>query len=258
MARLPFPENTITGTFGSMSDYRRKHGLQPHSGVDFAPKGSNKGKTAIPAIGNGTVRLIQFSQVLGWVLVHTIWDIKKKKAAYVGYSHLSCKAHGVNCKGGHDASLALDLKVGQRVTEGQTIGIMGNTGSASSGVHLHATASKQLKGVFGPTSVKADIKKLILANQGVAPKPKAAAPAPAPKVEAPKPVAPVPAKPVNQVPEKPVTPPAPKTVFHKVQPGETLTRIATQYGTTVDKLVADNSIKNASLIQVGQMIRIDK
>jgi len=154
MARLPFPENTITGTFGSMSDYRRKHGLQAHSGVDFAPKGSNRGKTAIPAIGNGTVRLIQFSQVLGWVLVHTIWDIKKKKAAYVGYSHLSCKAHGVNCKGGHDASLALDLKVGQRVTEGQPIGIMGNTGSASSGVHLHLTMSWQEKGIFGATSEK--------------------------------------------------------------------------------------------------------
>jgi murein DD-endopeptidase MepM/ murein hydrolase activator NlpD len=157
MARLPFPANTITGTFGSMSDYRRKHGLQAHSGVDFAPKGSNRGKTAIPAIGNGTVRLIQFSQVLGWVLVHTIWDIKKKKAAYVGYSHLSCKAHGVNCKGGHDASLALDLKVGQRVTEGQTIGIMGNSGSASSGVHLHLTMSWQEKGIFGTTSEKFDL-----------------------------------------------------------------------------------------------------
>lgn len=154
MSKLPFSESTITGTFGSMSAYRKKHGLQPHSGVDFAPKGSNRGKTPIPALGNGTVKLIQFSQVLGWVLVHTIWDNKKKKAAYVGYSHLSCKAHGINCKGGHDASLALDLKVGQRVTEGQTIGIMGNSGSASSGVHLHLTMSWQVKGVFGVTADK--------------------------------------------------------------------------------------------------------
>lgn len=157
MARLPFPESTITGTFGSMSAYRRKHGLQPHSGVDFAPKGSNRGKTPIPAIGDGTIRLIQFSNVLGWVLVHTIWDIKKKKAAYVGYSHLKCETHGINCKGGHDASLALDLKVGQRVTEGQTIGIMGNTGTASSGVHLHLTMSWREKGVFGTTSEKFDL-----------------------------------------------------------------------------------------------------
>lgn len=154
MPRLPFPENTITGTFGSMSEFRRKNNLQPHSGVDFAPAGSNRGKTPIPAVGDGTVRLVQFSQVLGWVLVHTVWDIKKKKAAFVGYSHLSCKAHGINCKGGHDASTALDLKVGERVKEGQTIGIMGNTGSASSGVHLHLTMSWTEKGVFGATSAK--------------------------------------------------------------------------------------------------------
>jgi murein DD-endopeptidase MepM/ murein hydrolase activator NlpD len=154
MARLPFPENTITGTFGSMSAYRRKHGLQPHSGVDFAPKGSNRGKTPIPAVGNGTVRLTQFSKVLGWVLVHTVWDVKKKKAAFVGYSHLSCKTHGINCKGGHDVALALDLKIGDKVKEGQAIGIMGNTGSATSGVHLHLTISWTEKGIFGVTSQK--------------------------------------------------------------------------------------------------------
>lgn len=156
MARLPFPEDTITGIYGSMSAYRRKHGLQPHSGVDFAPKGSNKGKTPIPAVANGTVRLTQFSRVLGWVLVQTVWDVKKKKAAFVGYSHLSCKTHGINCKGGHAASEALDLKVGDKVKEGQTIGIMGNTGSASSGVHLHLTISWKLKGVFGVTADKFD------------------------------------------------------------------------------------------------------
>lgn len=156
MARLPFPANTITGVFGSMSEFRRKNNLQAHSGTDFAPKGSNKGKTAIPAVGNGTVRLVQFSKVLGWVLVQTVWDAKKKKAAYVGYSHLSCKTHGINCKGGHDASAALDLKIGDKVKEAQTIGIMGNTGSASSGVHLHLTISWTEKGIFGVTSQKFD------------------------------------------------------------------------------------------------------
>jgi murein DD-endopeptidase MepM/ murein hydrolase activator NlpD len=156
MARLPFPANTITGTFGSMSAYRRKHGLQPHSGVDFAPSGSNRGKTAIPAVGNGTVKLVQWSNVLGWVLVHTVWDVKKKKAAYVGYSHLSCRTHGINCKGGHDAASAIDLKVGAKVKEGDSVGIMGNTGSASSGVHLHLTISWTVKGVFGATSDKFD------------------------------------------------------------------------------------------------------
>jgi len=141
MARLPFPANTITGTFGSMSAYRRKHGLQPHSGVDFAPKGSNGGKTAIPAVASGTVKLVQWSNVLGWVLVQTVWDVKKKKAAYVGYCHLKDEPK---------------LKVGDKVKEGDTIGIMGTTGSASSGIHLHLTISWKLKGVFGITADKFD------------------------------------------------------------------------------------------------------
>ena len=254
---MPFPEKAITGEFGTMSEFRRKRGMQAHSGTDWSPAGSNKGKTPIPAVARGTIRLVQFSKVLGWVVVQTAMD-KDRKIWYIGYAHVKCNKHGVNCKGGHDASQAVKLKVGDKVAAGDAVAIMGNTGIASSGVHLHATASKTVKGVFGPTSAKSDLKKLILANQGIAPKPKAAAPAPAPKVEAPKPVAPVPAKPVNQVPEKPVTPFVTKAVFHKVQPGETLNRIAGQYDTTVDKLVADNSIKNANLIQVGQMIRIEK
>ena len=154
MPRLPFPESTITGHYGTMSAYRKKHGLQPHSGTDFAPKGSNKGKTAIPAVGKGTVQFVKWSNVLGWVLVQTIWDAKKRKAKYVGYCHLSCNKCGINCRGGHDASLALSLTANQKVAEGQTIGIMGNTGSATSGVHLHLTLSDKERGVFGITADK--------------------------------------------------------------------------------------------------------
>lgn len=140
-----------------MSEFRRKNGLQPHSGTDFAPRGSNKGKTAIPAVGSGTVKVAQWSNVLGWVLVHTVWDVKKKKAVYIGYSHLSCKTHGINCKGGHDVSMALNLKIDDKIKEGDTIGIMGNTGSATSGVHLHLTGSWKVKGIFGVTSDKFDV-----------------------------------------------------------------------------------------------------
>jgi murein DD-endopeptidase MepM/ murein hydrolase activator NlpD len=154
MPRLPFPESTITGHYGTMSAYRKKHGLQPHSGTDFAPKGSNKGKTAIPAVGKGTVQFVKWSNVLGWVLVQTIWDAKKRKAKYVGYCHLSCNKCGINCPGGHDASLAISLTADQKVAEGQTIGIMGNTGSATSGVHLHLTLSDKERGVFGITADK--------------------------------------------------------------------------------------------------------
>ena len=156
MPRLPFPESTITGQYGTMSAYRKKHGLQPHSGTDFAPKGSNKGTTPIPAVAKGTVQFVQFSKVLGWVLVQTVWDIKKRKAKYVGYCHLKCNTHGINCSSSHDPKLALDLAPGAKVAEGQTIGTMGTSGSASSGVHLHLTLSDKERGVFGITADKED------------------------------------------------------------------------------------------------------
>jgi hypothetical protein len=86
----------------------------------------------------------------------TIW--------YLGYCHLKCNTHGINCKGGHASSLAVDVKVGDKLIAGDTSHglIMGNTGTASSGVHLHATAGKTLKSVFGTTAQKSDIKKIIL------------------------------------------------------------------------------------------------
>jgi murein DD-endopeptidase MepM/ murein hydrolase activator NlpD len=157
MARLPFAESTITGVYGSMSEYRKKNGMQAHSGTDFAPAGSNKKKTLIPFVAKGKITLIKWSEILGWVVEHTAWDAKKKKAAYIGYSHLACAKHGVNCKGGHDEAIAFPaLKVGQEVEEGATVLEMGNTGSASSAKHLHLTISWKHKGVFGMTADKFD------------------------------------------------------------------------------------------------------
>lgn len=133
--RLPFDWKKITGRFGTLSEFRRANGMQPHSGVDWAmPTG-----TPIPAIANGTIVLQQFSKVLGNVSVQRVMS-KDEKIWYVGYCHL--RAEG--------------LPVGTKVTEGDTIAFVGNTGSASSGAHLHLTVSSKLKGVFGPTSEKID------------------------------------------------------------------------------------------------------
>jgi murein DD-endopeptidase MepM/ murein hydrolase activator NlpD len=133
--KLPFPHTKITGRFGTLSEFRKARGMQPHSGVDFAmPVG-----TPIPALANGTIVLQQESAVLGHVSVLRIMD-KEKKLAYVGYCHLQ--------KPG--------LKVGTKVKEGETVGLVGNTGSASSGPHLHMTLSREIKGVFGPTTSKFD------------------------------------------------------------------------------------------------------
>lgn len=133
--KLPFHFSKITGRFGTLSEYRRKNGMQPHSGVDFAmPEG-----TPIPAIAKGTIVLQQFSKVLGNVLVQRVMS-KSGEIYFVGYCHL--KDSG--------------LEVGTKVAEGEVIGLVGNTGSASTGAHLHMTVSKEIKGVFGPTSVKID------------------------------------------------------------------------------------------------------
>jgi murein DD-endopeptidase MepM/ murein hydrolase activator NlpD len=142
--KLPFHHSKITGRFGTLSEFRRARGMQPHSGLDFAmPVG-----TAIPALANGTIVLQQFSKVLGNVSVLRVMGADKK-LYYIGYCHL--RAEG--------------LPVGQRVKEGDTIGFVGNTGSASSGPHLHMTVSKELMGVFGPTSVKQDPIEFIKANR---------------------------------------------------------------------------------------------
>ena len=142
--KLPFHHSKITGRFGTLSEFRRKNNMQAHSGVDFAmPEG-----TPIPALANGTIVLQQFSQVLGNVSVLRVMG-NDKKLYYIGYCHL--KAEG--------------LEVGQKVKEGDTIGFIGNTGSASSGPHLHLTVSREVKGVFGPTSIKQDPIEFIKANK---------------------------------------------------------------------------------------------
>jgi len=138
--RFPFEPKFITGRFGTLSEFRKKNGMQPHSGVDWAkPEG-----TPIPSIANGTIVLQQWSDVLGNVSVLRVMD-KEQKLWYVGFCHLA--------KPG--------LEVGTKVKEGETVGLIGGgkkfpSGSASSGGHLHLTVSKELKGVFGPTSVKID------------------------------------------------------------------------------------------------------
>lgn len=162
---MPFPESAITGEYGTMSAFRRQNNMQPHSGTDWAPSGSNKGRTGIPSIAAGTIKLIQWSDVLGWVIVQTAMA-KDKKVWYLGYSHISCNNHGMNCRGPRveGPHAPINKTVGTKVEAGQLMAYIGNTGSGSSGSHLHGTASRTLKGVFGATSAKVDLKKLIEAN----------------------------------------------------------------------------------------------
>lgn len=52
--------------------------------------------------------------------------------------------------------------------------------------------------------------------------------------------------------------PKPKTTIHVVRKNENLTLIANKYKTTVEAIVKENKIKNASLIYVGQKLKITK
>lgn len=157
----PFSDKVITGEYGTMSEYRRKNNMQAHSGTDWAPGA----KKPIPAIAKGTVKLIQWSNVLGWVLVQSAMN-KDKKVVHIGYCHLACDKHGIKCGGpAVKCEKPFAVEVGQKLEAGVTFGIkVGDTGSASSGSHLHATLGKGVKDVFGPTSVKQDLKKAIEEN----------------------------------------------------------------------------------------------
>lgn len=170
MWKSPFPESTVTGEYGTLSEFRKARGMQPHSGRDFAP-GANK---VIPAVAAGTVRLIQWSNVLGWVLVQDAKGVDGK-TYFIGYCHLSCIKHGINCKGPAEGehSPFKDTNVGDKKELGEPVGRVGNTGTASTGAHLHLTVSTTVKGVFGATSAKLDPKTEILKNsQRPAPKQK--------------------------------------------------------------------------------------
>ena len=56
--------------------------------------------------------------------------------------------------------------------------------------------------------------------------------------------------------DKPTKPTTQAAGTYTVKSGDTLSRIAAKYGTTVAKLVEINGIKNPNLIRVGQVLRL--
>jgi murein DD-endopeptidase MepM/ murein hydrolase activator NlpD len=126
---LPYPDKMLTGHFGKIRTINGKK-TQPHRGTDWGVKLG----TPIPAVSNGTVMLVQYSKILGWVLVQSVVGYDKK-VRYVGYCHMDTKP---------------DYEVGDKLKMGQIIGKIGNEGM-SSGPHLHATLSDTVKGVFSGT-----------------------------------------------------------------------------------------------------------
>jgi murein DD-endopeptidase MepM/ murein hydrolase activator NlpD len=169
---LPFADKFITGHYGTLSDYRRRMKMQPHSGTDWArPAG-----TLIPALTSGTVKLIQFSKILGWVVVQSGRD-NKGKIQYIGYCHLFCSEHGAKCHGPEQGCKTPleSTKIGDKVEVGQKYLRVGNSGSASTGAHLHLTIGDTIKSVFGPTTAKIDAYEFLKSQISAKPSQKPAA-----------------------------------------------------------------------------------
>lgn len=59
----------------------------------------------------------------------------------------------------------------------------------------------------------------------------------------------------EQAPQN-LTPPQNNDIIYIVKPGDTLSKIARQYGTTYQKIARDNQIANPNLIRVGQKLVI--
>jgi murein DD-endopeptidase len=124
----------VGARFGELSETRKKLGLGPHRGLDFTlPVG-----TPLKAIGNGSVVLVGESEVLGYRLEVRCFVVEdgKRVAKVFSYDHLKEPPK---------------LKVGDKVKGGEVICLSGNSGSASSGPHLHLMAGDKVNLAVNPT-----------------------------------------------------------------------------------------------------------
>jgi murein DD-endopeptidase MepM/ murein hydrolase activator NlpD len=143
---------------------------------------------------------------------------------------------------------SIKVTPGQKITAGTPLGKMGSTGM-STGKHLHWELQKAKKYAWNDTGLNfiepvaffdALIKYEAINGTAKEETPVDAPAAPAP-VHAPAPAA-----------KAAVAPGATYTV----KSGDNLTKIASRYGTTVNALVTLNGIKNANLINVGQVLKL--
>jgi murein DD-endopeptidase MepM/ murein hydrolase activator NlpD len=189
-------------------------------------------------------------------------DARKSTAAGGGFGNFVTLSHKINGEDyvtiyAHMVDDSIKVKQGQKITAGTPLGKMGSTGM-STGKHLHWELQKAKKYAWNATGlnfiepvaffdalIKLEAIKGTAKDQTPADAP--AAPAPVHLKAKQKAVAP---KPVSVAP----TPPVPGT--YTVVKGDNLSRIASRNGTTVAELVRINGLKNANLINVGQVLKL--
>lgn len=124
----PFSSKLRGDEFGNLAPYRNG---RPHRGQDWHPAELSP----IPAITDGTVFVNEWTDVLGWIVIHSTKD-----GHWVLYAHLAKQS---------------DLKKGDKVKAGETvIGKTGGgkykSGTASTGSHLHLSIGKANKDWSNP------------------------------------------------------------------------------------------------------------
>lgn len=135
----PFPAATRGDEFGNLAEYRQG---KKHRGQDWSPKELSP----IKAITSGTIFVNEWSDVLGWFVVHSAKD-----GMWVLYAHLAKQS---------------ELPKGAKVVGGETvIGKTGGgkykSGSASTGSHLHLSIGKANKSWSNPDIHLAAYKDLV-------------------------------------------------------------------------------------------------
>jgi len=189
-----------------------------------------------------------------------VLEARKSTAAGGGFGNYVKLLHNINGKWyttlyAHMAD-GLKVKAGQKLEAGTILGKMASTGM-STGKHLHWELKEGKDHAWNNTG-KGYIEPFTFFKALIAVE--AAAGTASVETKDSDPVLPAPvhgAKPVavKPAPAKPVAK-KPKTTTYTVKSGDTLSKIATQHKTTVAALVKLNEIKDASKINVGQVIKL--
>jgi murein DD-endopeptidase MepM/ murein hydrolase activator NlpD len=148
-----------------------------------------------------------------------------------GYCHIYAHLDSVN------------VKLGDEVKLGDDIGTQGNTG-ASAGSHLHYEIRKKSTPSFGWTPSEKDRidPEVYFAGKILPSKPSGSAPAKSSII--------------SKIASKPKTPTTTNAIY-TIKSGDTLGKIASANGITLNELLAKNpQIKNANVISVGQKINL--
>jgi murein DD-endopeptidase MepM/ murein hydrolase activator NlpD len=131
----PAKVTRISDKFGTHSDLRKKLGLGPHRGIDYSVAEG----TPLLAVGTGRIKNIGHTSVLGnFIEISAPCIVKGKMVVKIfGYYHLRDDQN-------------LTHKVGDAVKAGEVLCHAGNTGSASSGAHLHFMAGDKINLATNP------------------------------------------------------------------------------------------------------------